>query len=72
MHWIEGAHVVWTWVGWIGILVLAVCVALWAVRIGLASSGSVPESPEELLKRRYASGEIDRAEYERRLADLSR
>jgi len=29
-----------------------------------------PDSPEEILKRRYASGEIDRAEYDRRLADL--
>jgi uncharacterized membrane protein len=28
------------------------------------------ESPELILKRRYAHGEIDRDEYERRLSDL--
>lgn len=72
MHWIEGSHLVWTWIGWIGILFLAVCLALWAVRVGLASSGAAPEPPEEVLRRRYANGEMDRTEYERRLADLER
>lgn len=29
------------------------------------------ESPKEILQRRYAAGEIDREEYQRRLTDLS-
>ena len=29
------------------------------------------ETPEELVRRRYASGEIDREEYEQKLRDLS-
>ncbi|MDE0777428.1 SHOCT domain-containing protein [Nocardioides sp.] len=29
-----------------------------------------PESPEELLRRRFASGELDEDEYERRRAGL--
>ncbi|MQA05932.1 MAG: SHOCT domain-containing protein [Streptosporangiales bacterium] len=29
------------------------------------------ESPEDILKRRYAAGEIDEDEYHRRLSDLS-
>ena len=31
-----------------------------------------PQTPEEMLRRRYAGGEIDNAEYERRLARLRR
>jgi putative membrane protein len=34
------------------------------------ASASGPESPEEILKRRYATGEIDRDEYLRMLGDL--
>ena len=34
--------------------------------------GSKKESPEEILKRRYASGELAKEEYERMLADLKR
>jgi putative membrane protein len=29
------------------------------------------ETPEELVRRRYAAGEIDREEYEQKLRDLS-
>ena len=31
---------------------------------------STPDQPREILKRRYASGEIDREEYFQRLGDL--
>ncbi len=40
-----------------------------------ASGGAAPrieDSPEQILKRRYARGEIDREEYQRRLEDLRR
>jgi uncharacterized membrane protein len=30
----------------------------------------VPESPKDILKRRYAAGEIDREQYLQRLGDL--
>jgi putative membrane protein len=66
-----GAHMGWMWLWWIvglGLLVLLV----WAVARA-AGSPSPPrgeDSPETILKRRYARGEVDREEYERRLTDL--
>jgi uncharacterized membrane protein len=57
---------------------------VWAVLRAISGSGSSrdrgpdpradgsADSPEEILRRRYASGEIDRAEYEERLRNLRR
>jgi len=72
--------------GWIiALLVLVVIVAVIVAIVYLvrgmgtsgAGAGSTPpqssprESPQDLLKRRYAAGEIDRAEYEQTLRDLN-
>lgn len=72
--------------GWIiALLVLVVVVAVIVAIVylvrgmgsGGAGTGSTPpqssphESPQDVLKRRYAAGEIDRAEYEQKLRDLS-
>ena len=47
---------------------------IWAVAraAGASRTGPREESPETILKRRYARGEVDRDEYERRLTDLRR
>jgi putative membrane protein len=47
---------------------------IWAVAraAGSLRGGPREESPETILKRRYARGEVDRDEYERRLTDLRR
>jgi len=55
----------------VGILVLVLLVRLVAGSLG----GSAPrsdETPEQILKRRYAKGEIEREEYQRRLEDVRR
>lgn len=64
----------WMWVFWIVILVGIVALVAWLVR---AVQGGMPrsqadESPEEVLKKQLARGDIDRAEYEERLKALRR
>lgn len=64
----------WVLVG-IAILVLAVVGIVWLVRGSSSSSPASPastrESPDEVLSRRYAAGEIDDEEYARRRSGLS-
>jgi len=61
--------------GWMPFWALGGAVAL-AALIWLAVAGTqrgrAPESPEQILKRRYASGEVSREEYQQRLDDLRR
>lgn len=53
-----------------GITVLVLLVRLVAGAGGFSPRGD--ETPEQILKRRYAKGEIEREEYQRRLDDLRR
>jgi putative membrane protein len=70
--------------GWLIVLlvivvVVAVIVAIVFLVRGLGSGPTATppsqtgaqESPKNVLKRRYAAGEIDREEYEQKLRDLS-
>lgn len=69
--------------GWLMLLLLVVVIVAVIVGIvllvrGLGGSGTgggtsqvgLHESPEDILKRRYAAGEMDREEFEQRLRDL--
>ena len=57
------------WAFGIAFLVLIV----WVVgRAAGGPPGRLEEPPEQILKRRYARGDIDRDEYQRRLDDLRR
>jgi putative membrane protein len=62
--------------GWMGlwwIIGLAALLAFIWVIARVAGSPASPrgvDPPETILKRRYARGEIDREEFERRLSDL--
>lgn len=63
----------------LGVIIGLVLLAIWLVRrssaIGGAgaavSSGSGEASPGEIVKQRYARGEINREQYRQFLADLS-
>lgn len=64
-----GVHVIWM-LFWIALLVLVVAV-IWRLFQGRpAGAGAPEESPLEILKRRYARGEIDRDEFEAKKRDL--
>ncbi len=62
------------WMGmmwfWPLLLVAVVVAVLWAVLRG--SRREEQERPEEILKRRYARGEIDEEEYRRKMDELRR
>ena len=66
----DGFHAGWMgfWmVFWLAVLLLLV----WVVaRAAGGQSWRNDETPEQILKRRYARGEIEREEFERRLSDL--
>lgn len=69
MHWQTWWHAGGMWLFW-----LAALVVIGALVYLVARSTKKPEpsreSPEEILKERYARGEIDREEYEGMLRDL--
>ena len=70
MPWDYGWHMGWMMTGWSIFWTLIVLGAMWLVlRSGTLVPGQT-DSPETVLKRRYAHGDIDREEYERRLNDL--
>ncbi len=56
---------------WVVLLIAAVAALIWYLgQSGRQRDKGREESPEEILKRRYAKGEIEKEEYERRLEDL--
>ena len=55
------------WIFWI-LLIIGIVFIIQNITKGKSSSGS--ESPLEILKKRYARGEIDEDEYERRRNEL--
>lgn len=68
-YWPYGAHMIWMTISWL------VGIGLFSMFVWfLFSLGNRREgpggSPEKTLRRRYAAGEIDTDEYERRLEEL--
>ena len=68
-YWFNGGHMIWMTISWIvgtGLLAMLIWLLAAAARGRPQASGS----PEDILRRRYAAGEIDTEEYERRLEEL--
>ena len=58
----------WMVIWWaVGLLLLVLVV--WGL-VAASRTGSRSATPEQILKRRYARGEIEPSEYEQRLTDL--
>lgn len=66
----------WSWGVWLFGLVITALVVWLAVRAARRrrdqTTGGADESPEAILKRRYARGEMDRETYAQTLEDLRR
>jgi len=73
-HWGDGAG--WWAMGlgmvvWVILLALAIGLVVWLINRGNGRRpGERGDSAEEILRRRFAAGEIDADEYERRLSVL--
>ena len=70
MHWNGNGHMGWMGFWWIVGAVL-IGLVIWALlRASRRPMDGSSESPERVLKHRYADGEMDRETYERMLEDL--
>lgn len=69
MPWMDGFQMGWMWLTPIVFLVL-VGLAFWVGLRSLGTGAGTLQTPVEILKTRYAKGEIDRDEYLQRLSDL--
>lgn len=71
MHWGYGAGMGWMMGWWWLFWIVVIAAVVWALAKGMGGrAASQEESPEGILKRRYARGEINRDEYDQRLTDL--
>jgi putative membrane protein len=57
------------WIFWI-VLIIVVLLLIRSQAVSVRGLEASRESAEEILKKRYARGEIDKDEYEHKLSDL--
>ena len=60
------------WIFWIVIILIVVLVIKLLVNTGGMNTGSSSETPMDILKKRYAKGEIDTEEFEKRMKELGK
>ncbi len=68
MHWSGDWHMGWMGLWWI--LIVPVLIALVWFAFSAGRRRGAQESPEPLLKRHYADGELERVRYEQKLEEL--
>ena len=71
MHWSSAPHLIWMAFLWL-VAIYFVVAAIMFIADAFRARGESHESAESVLRRRYAAGEIDTEEFERRLAQLSK
>lgn len=67
-----GWHMAWMWIGGLLLLIVLVLLVRWLAFTSTPGGGSPRDPAEEALRLRYARGEIEQDEFDRRLADLRR
>lgn len=68
-YWFYGGHMIWMTISWIAGIGLF-SLFIWLLISAIDREPESTDSPEDVLRRRYAAGEIESDEYERRLAEL--
>jgi putative membrane protein len=66
-HWMFGGFM---WLFWIAVIIGLALLIKWIVQQSKAVVPKVKEDPIDILKKRYAKGEIDKDEYEQKKRDL--
>jgi len=66
-HWMFGG---WMWIFWIAVLVGLVFLIKWIVQQSSIGETKDKDDALEILKKRYARGEIDQEEFEQKKKDL--
>jgi putative membrane protein len=67
-HWMYGGWMMWLF--WIAVIVGLVFLIRWIVQQGKEREPRSKEDALEILKKRYARGEIDKEEFEQKKKDL--
>jgi putative membrane protein len=66
----QGFMGVFMWIFWIAIIVGIIFLVKWIVMQSRPGEQNREENPLEILKKRYARGEIDKEEFEQKKKDL--
>ena len=66
-HWMFGGFM---WLFWVAVIIGLVFLVKWIVQQGKPSEPKTNEDPLEILKKRYAKGEINQEEFEQKKRDL--
>jgi putative membrane protein len=76
MHWEYGMGGGWMMLFWILLATAAIALVVWAIARAASQSspaaGTPPARAEEILRERYARGEITREQFDQMLGDLRR